>query len=97
MEKFRGCSYSRENFRDWRLIRENRESFPPRTICISYMVCFQVSQLFFPEIRLIHLAIIIEITPTKIAPLTKLPRKLIIIGITRQNKACRSCKQMYSK
>ena len=25
---------SLENFRDWRLIRENRESFPPRTICI---------------------------------------------------------------
>ena len=23
-----------ENLRDWRLIRENRESFPPRTICI---------------------------------------------------------------
>ena len=27
-EKFTG------NLRDWRLIRENRESFPPRTICI---------------------------------------------------------------
>ena len=25
---------SLENLRDWRLIRENRESFPPRTICI---------------------------------------------------------------
>ena len=25
---------SLENFRDWRLIRENRESFSPRTICI---------------------------------------------------------------
>ena len=23
-----------ENLRDWRLIRENHESFPPRTICI---------------------------------------------------------------
>ena len=23
-----------ENLRDWRLIRENRESFPPRKICI---------------------------------------------------------------
>ena len=23
-----------ENLRDWRLIRENRESFPPQTICI---------------------------------------------------------------
>ena len=26
------------NLRDWRLIHENHESFPPRTICISYMV-----------------------------------------------------------
>ena len=25
---------SLENLRDWRLIRESRESFPPRTICI---------------------------------------------------------------
>ena len=25
---------SLENFHDWRLIRENCESFPPRTICI---------------------------------------------------------------
>ena len=25
---------SLENFRDWRLIHENRESFPPQTICI---------------------------------------------------------------
>ena len=25
---------SLENLRNWRLIRENRESFPPRTICI---------------------------------------------------------------
>ena len=25
---------SLENLHDWRLIRENRESFPPRTICI---------------------------------------------------------------
>ena len=25
---------SLENLRDWRLIRENRKSFPPRTICI---------------------------------------------------------------
>ena len=25
---------SLENLRDWRLIHENRESFPPRTICI---------------------------------------------------------------
>ena len=28
-----------ENLRDWRLIRENRESFPPRTICIIRCVC----------------------------------------------------------
>ena len=29
---------SLENLHDWRLIRENRESFPPRTICIiQYM------------------------------------------------------------
>ena len=26
--------YSLENLHDWRLIRENRKSFPPRTICI---------------------------------------------------------------
>ena len=26
--------FSLENIRDWRLIRENRKSFPPRTICI---------------------------------------------------------------
>ena len=25
---------SLENLRNWRLIRENRKSFPPRTICI---------------------------------------------------------------
>ena len=25
---------SLENLRDWRLIRKNRESFPPQTICI---------------------------------------------------------------
>ena len=25
---------SLENLRDWRLIGENRQSFPPRTICI---------------------------------------------------------------
>ena len=25
---------SLDNLRDWRLIRENRESFPPQTICI---------------------------------------------------------------
>ena len=27
---------SLENLRDWRLIRENRESFPPQTICIIW-------------------------------------------------------------
>ena len=26
--------YSLENFHDWRLIRKNRKSFPPQTICI---------------------------------------------------------------
>ena len=26
--------YSLENLCDWRLIRKNRESFPPRTICV---------------------------------------------------------------
>ena len=40
--------------RDWRLIRENRESFPPRTICIiryititsnSAVTCFSMTAL----------------------------------------------------
>ena len=28
-----------ENLRDWRLIHENHESFPPRTICIIRYLC----------------------------------------------------------
>ena len=30
----RKAKNSLENLRDWKLIRENREKFPPRTICI---------------------------------------------------------------
>ena len=33
---------SLENLRDWRLIRENRESFPPRTICIIRYTVLEV-------------------------------------------------------
>ena len=31
---------SLENLRDWRLIRENRKSFPPRMICIIRYIMF---------------------------------------------------------
>ena len=53
----RKAKNSLENLRDWRLIHENRESFPPRTICIirymlgictnMHMDCFFPSQSFY--------------------------------------------------
>ena len=36
---------SLENLSDWRLIRENRKSFPPRTICIIWYLKWREIQL----------------------------------------------------
>ena len=44
---------SLENLRDWRLIHENRKSFPPQTICIvRYVKLIVISMHGTPRFRL---------------------------------------------